>query len=201
MRAAIHLLVAAALAAVAAAQKVDLPSASAVRAMTREAQAEGKGDDSATVLALDKRVRARWGDFESFPLTIVRQPELTIYLATPYMLYRRALIEHLRMREPLTGVPWTDWAVVSVSPDRIDAPDITRVTLTRGGREVAPIKSLLRPMQFSNGSGETASLHAGEVHYPMSALTPGAPVTITASASAGQPFALTLDDGQLRLLK
>jgi hypothetical protein len=169
--------------------------------MTREAQAEGKGDSSAVVLALDKRVRARWGDFESFPISVVRRQDLTIYLATPYMAYRRGVIEHLRMREPLTQVPWTDWAVVSVSPDRIEAPDIRRVTLAREGKEIAPLKSLLRPMQFSNGSGGTASLHAGEIHYPMSALAPGASVTITASPASGDPFVLVLEDSRLRLLK
>lgn len=205
MRAAVHLIVVAGLlqgaAAGARAQKVDLPTASALRVMTREAQAEGKGDSSAIVLALDKRVRARFGDFESFPVSIVRRQDLTIYLATPYMAYRRGVIEHLRMREPLAEVPWTDWAVISVSPDRIEAPDVRSVTLTRDGQEIPPLKSLLRPMQFSNGSGGTASLHAGEVHYPMSALAPGATVTITASPASGDPFVLVLEESQLRILK
>ncbi len=201
MRGAVHLLVALGLVQSLSAQKTELPTASAVRGMTREAQAEGKGDSSAVVLALDKRVRARWGDFESFPLSIVRRQDLTIYLATPYMSYRRGVIEHLRMRESLNGVPWTDWAVVSVAPERIEAPDVTRVSVLRDGREIAPVKTALRPMQFSNGSGDTATLHAGEVHYPMTAFAPGGTVTVTASSASGEPFVLVLDDAQLRLLK
>jgi hypothetical protein len=205
VRAAVHLIVVAGLlqgaAAGAGAQKVDLPTAPALRAMTREAQAEGKGDSSAIVLALDRRVRARFGDFESFPVSIVRRQDLTIYLATPYMAYRRSVIEHLRMREPLTQIPWNDWAVISVSPERIEAPDVRRVTLTRDGNEIPPLKSLLRPMQFSNANGDSASLHAGEVHYPMSALAPAATVTITASPASGDPFVLVLEGSQLRLLK
>jgi hypothetical protein len=80
-------------------------TATTIRALTKEAQAEGRGDNNAIVLALDKRVRARWGDFESFPISIVRRQDITIYLATPYMSYRRALIERLRMREPAATVP------------------------------------------------------------------------------------------------
>ena len=201
MRSAVHLLVAAGLGAVLHAQKADRPTAAAVRTMTREAQSEGKADNSAVVLALDKRVRARWGDFETFPVSIVRREDLTIYLATPYMSYRRALIEHLRMREPLTAVPWTDAAVVSVSPERLEAPDIKGIAVTRDGREVKAIKSALRPMQFSDASGARASLHAGEVHFPMSAFAPAATVIVTASSAAGETFVVTLPDDQLRPLK
>jgi hypothetical protein len=117
------------------------------------------------------------------------------------MSYRSALIAHLRMREPLTGIPWIDWAVISVSPERLDAPDITRLVVRRGGADVPPLKSLLRPMQFTNGSGDSASLHAGEVHYPVSAFAPGATVTVTAFPASGEPFVVTFDDAQLRQLK
>jgi hypothetical protein len=201
VRLAIHVLLAAAFAEGAQAPRVQPPTAAVVRALTKEAQAEGKGDNNEVVLALDKRVRARWGDFESFPVSILRRQDITIYLATPYMSYRRAVIEHLRMREPLTGVPWVDWAVVSVGPERLEAPDITRVVVERGGKEIPPLKSLLRPMQFTNGSGDTASLHAGEVHFPMSAFAPGATVSVTVVSASGDPFLLTLEDSQLQLLK
>jgi hypothetical protein len=197
----VHVVLAVGLGAAVQAQKAELPTASAVRTMTRDAQAEGKGDSSAIVLALDKRVRARWGDFETFPVSIVRRQDLTIYLATPYMAYRRAVIEHLRMREVLTAVPWTDAAVISVSPERIDAPDITAVIVTRDGREIKPLRSQLRPMQFSNGGGASASLHAGEVHFPMNAFAPGAEVVVRVLSAPGEPFVVTLPDDQLRQLK
>ena len=201
MRAAIHAVLALGLGAAVHAQKADLPTASAVRAMTREAQTEGKGDSSAIVLALDKRVRARWGDFETFPVSIVRRQDLTIYLATPYMSYRRAIIEHLRMREALTSVPWTDAAVISVTPERIDAPDVTTVGVTRDGRAIRPIRSQLRPMQFSNGNGNSASLHAGDVHFPVAAFSPGGVVMVSVSSSSDEPFVVTLQDDQLKQLK
>jgi hypothetical protein len=56
-------------------------------------------------------------------------------------------------------------------------------------------------MQFTNGSGDSASLHAGEVHYPVSAFAPGATVTVTAFPASGEPFVVTFDDAQLRQLK
>jgi hypothetical protein len=176
-------------------------TAAAIRALTKEAQAEGKTDSNAVVLALDKRVRARWGDFESFPVSVIRRQDITIYLATPFMAYRRALIEYLRMREPLAGLPWNDWAAVSVNPDRIDAPDITRVIVERDGRDISPLASQLRPMQFTNGNGDTASLHAGDVRFPMAAFAPDATVTITAVPAVGAPIVLILEDSQLRQLK
>jgi hypothetical protein len=94
----IHVVLAAALSVAGHAQQGGAPSASAVRMLTRQAQSEAKGDHNAVVLALDKRVRAGWGDFESFPVSIVRRQDITISLATPYMSYRSALIAHLRMR-------------------------------------------------------------------------------------------------------
>jgi hypothetical protein len=172
-----------------------------LRALTRQAEAEGGNDRSAVVLALDKRFRARWGSFESFPVSIVRREDLTIFLTTPYMAYRRAVAEHLRMREPLRNVPWVDAAVVTISPDRQNAPDIVRVDVARDGAAVAPLKSSLKPMTFTNGLGESAVLHAGEVHFPMSAFAPGAPVTVTAVPREGAPIALRLDDDRLRELK
>jgi hypothetical protein len=68
------------------AQKKEPMTAARVRALTREAAAEARGDKNEMVLALDRRFRARWGDFESFPVSIVRREDLTITLSTPYLL-------------------------------------------------------------------------------------------------------------------
>jgi hypothetical protein len=189
-----------ALSAAGTAQRTEVAEA-AVRAFTREAERDGRGDPNEVVLALDKRFRARWGSFESFPVSLVRREDLTIFLTTPYMAYRRAVVEYLRMREPLRNVPWVDAAVVTVSPDRNQAPDIVKILVQRGDREIGPLKDLLRPMTFTNGFGQSAVLHAGEVHFPMSALSPGASVTIAAVAETGERLTLTLDDAQLRELR
>ena len=165
------------------AQRFEPMSPSAVRSMTREAASEARGDSELLVLGLDRRVRARWGSFESFPLRIVARDDLTLTLSTPFMNYRKALIEHLLMRQPLDRLPWIDSAIVSVAPERLDAPDVTEVVVTRDGSAIAPLsdtKNPLRPMTFQNGQGQTSMLHAGDVHFPMKAFEPGAVVTISA---------------------
>jgi len=47
--------------------------------------AEAKGDGNTLVLGLDRRFRERWGDFESFPVSITKRDDITIVLTMPYM--------------------------------------------------------------------------------------------------------------------
>jgi hypothetical protein len=183
------------------AQKPEPITAARVRALTREAEAEARGDKNEVVIALDRRFRTRWGDFESFPVSIVRREDLSIILSTPYMTYRRALAEYLRIGDPLAGIPWIDSGVVTVSPGQIGAPDITRVVVERDGKAVPPLEDRLKPMSFTNGSGETAVMHAGDVRFPMSAFAPGAAVTLTAVPHEGASFMFALDAGLLQTLK
>src|SRR5262245_14757563 len=173
----------------------------ALRAMTQEAESAARGDKNEVVLGLDSRVRARWGDFESFPITIVRREDLSIVLSTPFMTYRRALAEFLRMNESLDKIPWIPTAVIAISPSRLEAPDILRVVVERDGKEIAPAENLLKPMAFTNGSGDSATIHAGEVRFPMTAFAPGATVKIAAVPAKGDAFTYDLDDAQLATLK
>jgi hypothetical protein len=182
-------------------QRREPMTASSVRSMTKQAEAEARGDKNEIVLALDRRVRERWGDFESFPITIVRREDLSIVLSTPFMSYRRALAEYLRMGDALDRIPWIPSAVVSISPSRLDSPDIIRVVLERNGKAVPPSEMLLKPMTFTNGSGDSATIHAGEVRFPMSAFAPGATVTIAAVPARGESFTYELDESQLSILK
>ena len=94
-----------------AAQRAEPVTESRVRALAREAQSEAKGDKTDTVLALDRRFRERFGDFESFPITIVKREDLSVVLSTPFMTYRRALAEYLRMNDPIAKIPWISTAV------------------------------------------------------------------------------------------
>ena len=185
----------------AAAQRKEPLTAVRVRSFAREAESRAKGDPNELILALDKRVRDTWGNFESFPISIVRREDLTVTLTTPFMGYRRALAEYLRMRRPIAETPWLDAAIVSVGLNRVDAPDIVNVTVERDGKPVAPLANGLKPMSFQNGNGQSAVLHAGDVTFPMSAFAPGGTVTVTAIPAAGERFAITLDGTQLEELK
>ena len=182
-------------------QPADRMTGPEIRALTKDAQSAARGDKDEMVLRLDARVRARWGDFESFPISIVRREDIRIILSAPYMTYRRTLAEYLRINRPIADVPWIDAVAIVIDPMRIDAPDIVRVIVERGGQDIRPTEDLLRPMTFANGNGGQAVLHAGEVRFPVTAFAAGAPVTVTAIPAAGSPFVATLSDAQLQTLK
>jgi len=185
----------------AAAQRVEPITAARVRSLAVEAQAEGEGDKTEIVLAFDRKVRQRWGDFESFPISLVKREDLTIVLSLPLMTYRRTLVEYLRMERPIADVPWVAPAVITVGPIQIGAPDITDIIVDRGARRVAPVENRLKPMSFANGNGETARIHAGEIRFRVSAFAAGASVSVIAIASTGERFAFAFDDSQLQTLK
>jgi len=182
-------------------QPSGVPSGRQVRTLVDEVVAARHADKNDMVLDLDARVRARWGDFETFPLTIVRQESLSVDLSSPFMRYRQTLAAYLKIDRPLSDIRWVDGAVVAVEPLRIDAPDVVRISMERAGRPVQPIESDLEPMTFTNGSGEQAVIHAGEVIFPMSAVAPGAPVTVTVVPRTGASIVTAIDEAQLRMLK
>jgi hypothetical protein len=201
MSRAFALLLAALAATDVAAQKPEPVTESRVRTLAREAERQARGDKTEVVLALDEKFRARFGDFESFPITMVRREDLSIVLSTPFMTYRRALAEYLRMGDPLAKIPWIPAAVINVGPMQLGAPDITSLVVERDGKPVPPLDNGLKPMTFTNGNGESAVIHAGDVRYPMSAFAPGAVVRIVATPRNGEPFELTLEESQLLTLK
>lgn len=182
-------------------QPVGPMTARQIRALTADVQAARHVDKNDMVLDLDARVRARWGDFESFPVSIVRQDKLSVVLTTPFLRYRRTLAEYLKIDRPLADIPWIDGVVVSVEPLRIDAPDITAVVIERGGQKVSPIESRLKLMTFTNGSGEQSAIHAGDVRFPLSAVAPGATVTVSLIPRGAASLVTTLETTQLQLLK
>jgi hypothetical protein len=91
--------------------------------------------------------------------------------------------------------------MVAVSPERIGGPDIQGVVVSRDGGEVPPLLNRLRPMTFTNGSGETGVMHAGELHFPMSAFSPGAVVAVAARPREGEPFVYRFTASELETLK
>jgi hypothetical protein len=184
-----------------AAQRTEPMTAARVRSLTRDARTAARGDKTEIMLGLDARIRERWGDFESFPIALVRREDLSVVVSAPYMTYRRTLADYLRIDRPIADIPWIPAVVVTVTPARVDAPDIMEVVVERGGRLIAPIESRLGPMTFSNGLGEQAVIRGGEVRFDMSAFAPGATVSISAIPRTGAAFVATLDDTQLLTLK
>ena len=174
---------------------------SRVRGFARQADREAKGDATELILALDRLVRERSGDFESFPLSIIRNDELLVTVTAPYMAFRRSLIDVLRAGRPLSQAAWTGAVEVAVTPRRLGAPDIESVRVSRDGRAVAPLKTSLRPMTFSNGAGVESVLHAGEVQFSPAAFLPNGGVVLTLTPRGRSPIEYTFTDSELATLR
>ena len=153
------------------------------------------------MLELDQRVRERWGDFESFPLTIVRDEDLLVTLAAPYMMFRNSLVDMLRSRRPPDQAVWTNMVVVAIAPRRLTAIDIESVALSRDGRTVAPLRQALRPMRFSSGTAEERLIHAGEVGFVPTAFSPGGEVALTLTPRTGNPIIYAFSADELGTLR
>ena len=174
---------------------------SRVRELTRQAARDARGDPTEIVIRLDQRIRERWGDFESFPLTIVRDEDLLVTVTAPYMSFRNSLVDMLRSGRPIDRAVWTNMVVVAITPKRLGAANIESVVLSRDGRIVVPVRNALRSMRFSSGTGDEAVLHAGEVGYPPEALLPGATVILTLAPRVGDPIVHAFSDDELTTLK
>ena len=174
---------------------------SRVRELTRQAARDAKGDPAEIVMRLDQRIRERWGDFETFPLTIVRDEDLLVTVTAPYLSFRTSLIDMLRSGRPIDRAVWTNMIVVTISPTRLGAANIESVVVSRDGRAVVPVRNTLRSMRFSSGTGDEAVLHAGEVGFSLEALLPGAKVVLTLAPRVGDPIVHPFSDDELRTLK
>jgi hypothetical protein len=172
-----------------------------LRALARQASRDSKGDPTELILGLDRRVRERWGDFESFPLSIVREPDLLVTVSAPYMSFRRSVVDVLRSGRSIDKATWAGAVVVAITPRGLAAPDIELVTVARNGRPVPPIRSALRPMTFSNGTGDEGVIHAGEVHFAASVVSPGAAVVLTLVPRDRAPIVYTFTDAELGTLR
>jgi hypothetical protein len=172
-----------------------------VRALARRASRDSRGDPTKLVLALDQRVRERWGDFESFPLSIVRDEDLLVAITAPYMSFRRSLVDMLRSGRPIEQTAWTGTVVIAIAPMRLGAPDVESVVVSRDGHSVAPVSSGLRPMTFSNGRGDEGVIHAGDVHFAVSAFLPGSKVVLTLAPRAKDPIVYVFSDAELTTLR
>jgi hypothetical protein len=128
--------------------------------------------------ALDTAVGADSEYFNAHLGVSLSDSSLGAWLVFPYAAYRLALFEALRKREPIDDVAAAPGVAISVSPTRIDAPDIVKVVVERDGKERESVINLLKPTTMETRSGGKAVLHTGAVFYPCAAFAPGALVHI-----------------------
>jgi hypothetical protein len=183
------------------AQTREVVSEARVRGFVRQAAREARNDPTETILDLDRRVRDRWGDFESFPLSIVRSEDLLVAVTPPYLAFRNSLVDMLRSGRSISQAVWTNTVAVTITPRRLGAPDIDSVVVTRNNQIVAPTRTALRPMRFSSGTGEEGVLHAGEIGFPPSAFAPGGAVVMTLTPHDAAPIIHAFSDDELETMK
>jgi hypothetical protein len=164
-----------------------------IRTMTTAAIAAGKGNPDKTIDALDKAVKARWGEVYKDPAFLIASPELSAALFSPYMGYRFALKNAVRKQETTDGLPFEeDIAEIRVSPTQMGAPDIIKIVVRRGDQIIEPLTNALFAREFKNRLGAAVMIHTGTVTYPMSAFAPGADVVMTLIPERGQNIVGTM---------
>jgi hypothetical protein len=183
------------------AQTRDVMSEARVRDFVRQAARRARNDPTETILDLDRRVRDRWGDFESFPLSIVRNEDLLVAVTAPYLSFRNSLVDMLRSGRSISQAVWTNMVTVTITPRRLGAPDIDAVVVMRNNQIVVPTRNALRPMRFSSGTGEEGVLHAGDVGFTPSASAPGGAVVMTLTRRDADSIVHVFSDDDLNTLK
>jgi hypothetical protein len=183
------------------AQTREVMSEARVRDFVRQAVREAKNDPTETILDLDRRVRDRWGDFESFPLSILRNEDLLVAVTAPYLSFRNSLVDMLRSGRSISQAVWTNMVTVTITPRRLGAPDIDSVVVMRNTQTVAPTRNALRPMRFLSGTGEEGVLHAGDVGFAPSAFAPGGAVVMTLTRRDADSIVHVFSDDELNTLK
>jgi len=133
------------------------------------------------------------------PTVRVPTPEgLSIEVIFPYSLYRSQLKEAIRKREPLADVAIPAGVIsVTVTPSRIDAPDIIKIVVERDGKEVPPVLNGLKPTEVTTRMGAKDVLHAGVVAFPCAAFAPRGSSRIIAIPEAGTNITHEISDVEL----
>jgi hypothetical protein len=159
----------------------------------------GAGNPDRVIDALDKAVKAEWGDIEKNSIRLASYTTSFLAIATPpYAAYRLALKERIRKLEPVEDLNY-DGAVVKIAlaPAKMDAPDIVKIVIKRDEIIIEPIASDLSVDEFKNGFGQAVRLHSGTVTFPVGAFAPGAKVSVVMIPSVGDNIVDKLDPKQL----
>src|SRR5262245_10361466 len=167
------------------AQSPEPMTEAALRATAKAAVADASTNEG-RVLALDARVKEKWGAFDPYPISLNTAPGLRAGVVPPYLRYRTGFSEALRKMEPIESVPFSPWMSVVVTPEAINAPDVIKVVVTRNGQMVTPVSSSLSPKEFRNSFGAATTLHAGSVAFPREAFAPGGLVVVTLIPESGE---------------
>ena len=168
------------------------------------AVALGGGNPQKTVDALDRFVRARWGDFDTKAIVLVPFLDISKIGAlamAPYQIYRDLLGAKIRRFESTDDLVFDPRVVIAIEPAQMSAPDIVKVVVQRDGQTVEPVENRLEPKPFTNRLGASVTLHAGLVFYDAAAFAPGGKVQVILVPNVGKNIVTTLDEKRLAHFK
>ena len=186
------------------AERARLATAPVARASQAQAQAIAEraaataGNDEAKFTAAFRAGLAAVAPEYRGLLPVYSNNGLAIVATGPVAELELAAKERVRKFQPLGALLWTTGVTISVIPSTITAPDIERLVLQRAGVQIAPISTSLVPKELVTRMGAKASLHTGDVVFPLSAFAPGVTVTLTAIPAAGSNIIKTFTDRELR---
>jgi hypothetical protein len=179
---------------------VRITQAQAVAALT-DAGARAKNDANAFETAFRSAIRKTAPDFTGIPKFVESSDALSIIVLGPGTGFFSAASEKVRKFESLAPPPpWLSGISIVVFPKQINAPDIEKVIVQRGGKTIAPLRTTLAPKEMVTRIGAKRMIHSGEVTYPLSAFEPGPGVTVTVIAipASGSNITETFDALELR---
>lgn len=178
------------------------PPSAELRGLARRLRAQHPSDTGAFLHALDREIGAEYMDtIVEGRILFAASDDLDVMITPRYAAYRFGLKEAIRKMDPLDDVPIIDGVTISVGPDKMTAPDIIKIVVTRNGEVVAPTTSTLEPTTLTNAFGSHVVLHRGAVLFPCSAFAPGAIVVVTAIPDSGSNFSHQLSLGDLRNMR
>jgi hypothetical protein len=170
------------------------PSVAALRQLAANEWTKNH-DADAVLAAVDAAIGEGSKDFIEFVDSSAEGLLFTV--SFPQRYYRWALSEALRKRDPISSVFAPSNVMVEVAVTKIDAPNIEKVIVERGGRSVAPLSGALSPTTQVTRLGARAVLNEGHFAYSCSTFFPGAPVRVIGIPSSGYNFVREFDDREL----
>lgn len=171
------------------------PPLTEVRQLVERTFAETK--DAAQTLAVAKQAL----HLNEMGLSIATTEDIDIAAVSAHAAYYTGLSEALRKRDPIAEIPMAPGDIlINVKALTINAPNIEKVIVERGGEMVKPTLSTLKPETMATRLGAKFVTSEGVVAFPCSAFVAGAPVVVTAIPSSGTNFEKKLDNYDLRVL-
>lgn len=136
-----------------------------VRKLATEAVSVAPNNIDVTKALFEGKMRAIYPDYRPF-IFVTMTGTLNIIVTGPVGLFQAQLMERVRRYESTEGIPWSTQVHVSVTPTRIDSPDIDKIMLVRSGKTHAPVKNLLTLERMKSGAGVEVALHQVLTYLP-----------------------------------